>query len=40
MQRPRRLRQNPVIRQLVREHQLDLSSLIYPIFIENCGLLK
>lgn len=35
MQKPRRLRQNPVIRQLVREHQLDLSSLIYPIFIEE-----
>ena len=31
--RPRRLRQNPVLRKMVRETRMDKSSLIYPMFI-------
>jgi porphobilinogen synthase len=33
LQRPRRLRKNPQIRNLVRETSVDLSHLIYPMFI-------
>ena len=31
--RPRRLRQNPVLRKMVRETRMDASSLIYPMFV-------
>lgn len=33
MNRPRRLRSNPVLRKMVRETRMDKSSLIYPMFI-------
>ncbi|MGN0363189.1 MAG: porphobilinogen synthase [Bilifractor sp.] len=33
IKRPRRLRENPVIRKMVRETRLDKSSLVYPIFV-------
>jgi porphobilinogen synthase len=35
LQRPRRLRKNPLIRSLVRETSIDLSHLIYPMFINE-----
>ncbi len=34
-QRPRRLRQNPAIRSLVRETSLDLSHLVQPVFVRE-----
>ena len=37
--RPRRLRQNPVLRKMVRETRMDASSLIYPMFVrEGSGI--
>ena len=33
--RPRRLRQNPVLRKMVRETRMDASSLIYPMFVQE-----
>lgn len=39
IQRPRRLRGNPILRKMVRETRMDKSSLIYPMFIQegtNC----
>jgi porphobilinogen synthase len=33
LQRPRRLRKNPLIRDLVRETSVDLTHLIYPMFV-------
>src|SRR5438270_14036901 len=33
--RPRRLRQSPVLRQLVRETQLDASRLVLPLFVRS-----
>jgi porphobilinogen synthase len=33
IKRPRRLRENPVIRKMVRETRADKSSLVYPIFV-------
>jgi porphobilinogen synthase len=33
--RPRRLRQHPHLRQLVREHRLSVHDLIYPLFIDQ-----
>ena len=33
--RPRRLRKNSMIRNMVRETRLDASSLIYPIFVRD-----
>lgn len=37
--RPRRLRQNPVLRKMVREIRMDASSLIYPMFVrEGSGI--
>ncbi|MFG6178471.1 porphobilinogen synthase [Halomonas sp. THAF12] len=35
LRRPRRLRQSPAIRDLVREHDVSLNDLIHPIFIEE-----
>lgn len=35
IQRPRRLRSNPVLRKMVRETRMDKSSLIYPLFIKE-----
>lgn len=35
MQRPRRLRQNEILRKTVRETRMDKSSLVYPMFIEE-----
>ncbi len=35
LHRPRRLRRNPHIRSLVREHRLHLDDFIYPIFIDQ-----
>ena len=37
--RPRRLRQNPILRKMVRETRMDASSLIYPMFVrEGSGI--
>ena len=33
IQRPRRLRRNPVIRSMVRETRVSPDSLIYPLFV-------
>ncbi len=33
MKRPRRLRMHPLLRKMVRETRMDVSSLVYPIFI-------
>src|ERR1017187_5946946 len=33
--RPRRLRQSPVLRQLVRETQLNAGQLVLPLFVRN-----
>lgn len=39
IKRPRRLRENAVIRKMVRETRLDKSSLVYPIFVmEGTGI--
>lgn len=35
IQRPRRLRQNEILRKTVRETRMDKSSLVYPMFIEE-----
>lgn len=35
IQRPRRLRGNPILRKMVRETRVDQSSLIYPIFVRE-----
>lgn len=35
MQRPRRLRNNAVLRKMVRETRMDRSSLVYPVFIKE-----
>ncbi|GEK72851.1 MULTISPECIES: porphobilinogen synthase [Halomonas] len=35
LRRPRRLRQSPAIRDLVREHDFSLNDLVHPIFIEE-----
>ncbi len=35
IQRPRRLRGNPILRKMVRETRVDKSSLIYPIFVQE-----
>ena len=35
IQRPRRLRQNPILREMVRETRMDKSSLIYPMFVRE-----
>lgn len=35
LQRPRRLRQNEILRNMVKETKADVSSLIYPIFIRE-----
>lgn len=41
IQRPRRLRGNPVLRRMVRETRMDKSSLIYPMFVkEGSGVLE
>jgi len=37
IQRPRRLRRSPIIRDLVRETVLTRDDLIYPLFIRECG---
>jgi porphobilinogen synthase len=34
-QRPRRLRQSPILRRLVRETRLDVGDLIYPMFVTH-----
>lgn len=35
IERPRRLRQNPILRKMVRETRVDASSLIYPMFVRE-----
>jgi porphobilinogen synthase len=35
IERPRRLRYNPVLRKMVRETRMDKSSLIYPMFVKE-----
>lgn len=41
LERPRRLRQTPYLRKMVRETRMDKSSLIYPMFIkEGAGLVE
>ena len=35
MERPRRLRGNPVLRKMVRETRMDPSALIYPLFVRE-----
>ena len=35
IKRPRRLRQNEVLRKMVRETRIDKSSLIYPMFVRE-----
>lgn len=41
IQRPRRLRGNPVLRRMVRETRMDKSSLIYPMFVkEGRGIME
>jgi porphobilinogen synthase len=40
LKRPRRLRQSPLLREMVRETRMDSSSLIYPIFIKEGKNLK
>ena len=32
-QRPRRLRLNPVLREMVKENRLEIQQFIYPLFI-------
>ena len=35
IERPRRLRSTPVLRKMVRETRMDVSSLIYPMFVTD-----
>lgn len=35
LQRPRRLRYDPRLRNMVRETRMDKSSLIYPLFVQE-----
>lgn len=38
--RPRRLRNNPIIRDMIRENEVKVSDLIYPIFIQEGNSIK
>ena len=41
IKRPRRLRGNPALREMVRETRVDKSSLIYPVFVrERSGVVE
>ncbi|MEE8586855.1 MAG: porphobilinogen synthase, partial [Acidobacteriota bacterium] len=33
--RPRRLRENPILRRMVRETRIDVDQLIYPVFVQE-----
>jgi len=33
LKRPRRLRENPILREMVQETRLSLKNLIYPLFV-------